>query len=84
DAAAILARITDGVLPKWRRNKTSELQAFFEQQGHLDAEPRLDAAGILRRVLAARAEDVAAGRLEDAWLQWMIAGLPAVEPFPEA
>ncbi len=84
DAAAILERLADSAIPKWRRNKTSELQAFFEQQGHLDAEPRLDAAGILRRVLAARAEDVAAGRLEDAWLQRMIAGLPAVEPFPEA
>ncbi len=83
DAAAIIERLAAGAVAKWRKGKTDELLAYFEQAGHLDAEPRLDAAGILRRVLAAASEDLAAGRLEDAWLQRMIAGLPAIEPFPE-
>lgn len=78
DAASIIAALEDGQISRWRSSNTDQLRTFLEEHGYLDRESPLGRDEIHHRVLSVVGHDVGAGRLDDAWLDRMIASLPDV------
>lgn len=76
DAGAFIAALGEtGRIPRWRQNKTDELREYLLEAGYLSPHPRLTPDALRLRVLGSIGDDLAAGRLDPAWLDELIATL---------
>jgi len=69
DAEAILQALREGAVKGFRENKKDDLEAFFEERGHIDRSPPLSEAELRARVLSAIGDELRAGvvRREAVW-----------------
>jgi hypothetical protein len=76
DADALLQGLDEGRVPRFQTARLEQLRSHLEAEGYRTDETRLDAAAIIHRVLAAGAEDLAAGRIDPAWVNALVSRLP--------
>jgi hypothetical protein len=76
DAQRLLEGLERGRVPRWRAANTERLREFFEAGGYLPEGPPLTPDEIRTRVMAAVADDLAAGRIEQPCIERIMAALP--------
>lgn len=62
-AEAVIRALDAGEIKRWRQVNTEKLQSFFESQGYLTTDERLQISDIRVRVMAAVADDLRADRI---------------------
>jgi hypothetical protein len=60
DAEAILKALREGAVKGFRENKKDDLEAYFEDRGHIDRSPMLSEAELRARVLSAIGDELRA------------------------
>jgi hypothetical protein len=76
DAQAVLDALEQGQVARWRAKNTDGLREHFEENGYLPEAAPLQAEEIRVRVMAAVAEDLNAGRIEQTLVDRIVGSLP--------
>jgi hypothetical protein len=76
DAKRLIAALEGGQVKRWHQSRTDKLRQYLCDAGHLDEQACIDADAIRMRVLAAVADDLAGGVIDDATVRRVLAALP--------
>lgn len=88
DSGQLLDQLASGAVPRFRAGNVEALRDFLAEHGYLDERPRLKFEEIRHVMLAARAGDLAAGRVKPADLEALLtrialgAGITLERPVP--
>jgi uncharacterized protein YhaN len=76
NAAAAMAKLATGAVPKFREKTTDRLRGYLEENGFLDNRPILGREEMLRQLCAASGLDISQGLIEPEALLWILNILP--------
>ena len=76
DAESIIQALANRRIGHWRQDNTERLQAYFEENDYLTRDSRLDAESVRVRILAAVANDIKQGHIDESIIDRVIGSLP--------